>query len=75
VVVGPLFSSFKNDVEGVKHVDPVTPIIDFGAAFQSTVDGILASLNGILPVALPVVGLMIAIGLGMKLFKRLTARG
>lgn len=55
-------------------VEPVTPIIDFATLFGTVVDGIKASVEGIVPVALPLVGLMIAIGLGMKLFRRLTSR-
>lgn len=52
----------------------VTPIIDLAQTFTSLVPQVLESIKALLPVCIPIVGTMAAIGLGLKLFRRLTAR-
>lgn len=43
----------------------------FGTVASEAIDAIIA----ILPIALPVLGAMITVALGIKLFRKLTARG
>jgi len=44
-------------------------------AFGTIADGAIQAVIAILPIALPVMGAMITIALGIRLFRKLTARG
>lgn len=46
-----------------------TPI-DWSASFAPLGDGVMTAITSILPVVLPVIGVLIAIRIGVKLFKR-----
>lgn len=48
-----------------------TALIDFTELFGTIVDGIKLSLEQVIPLALPIAGLVICITLGMRLFKRI----
>lgn len=48
--------------------------IDYGNLFQGIVTEALKGVTQTLPVAIPVLGVMAAVGLGMKVFKKLTGR-
>ncbi|MDR0325036.1 MAG: hypothetical protein LBI19_02935 [Oscillospiraceae bacterium] len=45
-----------------------------GTAFTEAANSILASIGVILPIALPILGVSIAIGFAVKFFRRLTAK-
>lgn len=49
-------------------MDPVT--INYGELFQGVVNQVMTSITETLPVVIPILGIMTAIGLGTKLFKR-----
>lgn len=48
--------------------------IDYAAIFSSIVNEALQGLNASLPVVVPILGIMAAIGLGLKIFHKLTGR-
>ncbi|HEY4225915.1 MAG TPA: hypothetical protein VGM70_08890 [Pseudolysinimonas sp.] len=47
-----------------------TPTIDLGASLSDAADAVTAQVSGALPVALPIGGAILAIGIGWRLFKR-----
>jgi hypothetical protein len=51
-----------------------TPTIDLGAGLQDASDSVTAQVSGALPVGLSIGGVILAVGIGWKLFKRF-ARG
>lgn len=51
-----------------------TVVIDYGNLFQGVVSEALKGIQQTLPIAVPILGVMIAIGLGVKVFKKLTGR-
>jgi hypothetical protein len=53
-----------------------TPDIDtiLGTALTETADKLVGSIGTVLPIALPVMGIGIAIGFTVKLFRKLTAK-
>lgn len=46
------------------------PAIDWSASFAPLGEGVMTAITSILPVVLPVIGVLIAIRIGVKLFKR-----
>lgn len=51
-------------------MEPTT--IDMAAALGDTATVVMSQITGVLPIVLPIFGAMIAIGIGIKLFKRVT---
>lgn len=49
-------------------MDPVE--IDLGASLSTAVTAITEQVGGALPIALPIGGAILAVGIGWKLFKR-----
>lgn len=48
--------------------------VDMATALGDAASGVLQQISGVLPVVLPVFGAVLAIGIGLKIFKRITAR-
>lgn len=48
------------------------PTIDYGVMFQSIVTEALSGVEAVIPVVVPILGVMAAIGLGLKIFRKLT---
>jgi hypothetical protein len=46
-----------------------------GNAFQETVNSLMEAIGVVLPIALPIMGIGIAIGFTTKLFRKLTSKG
>lgn len=53
-------------------MEPTT--IDLAAAFGPVVTSVTSAISDLLPVALPIFGTVLAITIGMKIFKRVTGR-
>jgi hypothetical protein len=45
-----------------------------GTAFNAAVVSIMESISTVLPIALPILGITIAIGFGIKFFKKITGK-
>ncbi len=52
----------------------VTTPPDVGALFQPVADGVLTAINAILPVAVPVLVALAAIGIALKVFGKFGVR-
>jgi len=48
--------------------------IDMGAALSSVASDVTSQIAGVLPVVLPVFGGLVAIGIGLKVFKKVTGK-
>lgn len=44
------------------------------SAFSTVASDALSAVQGILPIALPVLGALIVVGVGIKIFKKVTGR-
>lgn len=44
------------------------------SAFSTAVSDIMSAIGGVLPVVLPVVGAIAVVGIGIKIFKKVTGR-
>jgi hypothetical protein len=55
-------------------MDPIEISVDYAATFQAIVTEALKGVTEVLPVVVPIIGVMAAITLGLKVFKRLTGR-
>lgn len=55
-------------------MEPVTVAINYGEIFQNVVTEALNGVSATLPVAVPILGVMAAINLGIKIFRKLTGR-
>lgn len=55
-------------------MNPVSVSVDYGATFQAIVTEALKGVTEVLPVVVPIIGVMAAITLGLKLFRKLTGR-
>lgn len=44
------------------------------SAFSTAVGDIMSAIGGVLPVVLPVVGAIAVVGIGIKIFKKVTGR-
>jgi hypothetical protein len=51
-----------------------TGMIDMAEALGSVASGVLQQISGVLPVVLPIFGAVLAIGIGLKVFKKITAK-
>ena len=49
--------------------------VDMAAALGTTATGVMDQISGVLPIVLPIFGTMLAIVIGLKLFKKITAKG
>lgn len=52
----------------------VTIASALGTAFTSAVSDIMSAITTVLPIVLPVVGAIAVIGIGIKIFKKVTGR-
>ncbi|TEB13560.1 hypothetical protein Psfp_03424 [Pelotomaculum sp. FP] len=55
------------------HAEPTTTV-DYGTLFSGVVTEALKGITETLPIAIPILGVMAAVGLGMKVFKKLTGK-
>lgn len=44
------------------------------SSMQTTADGCMDAISNVLPVALPVMGAIVVIGIGIKIFKKVTGK-
>lgn len=51
-----------------------TVVTALTSAFTTAVSDIMSAIGGILPVVLPVVGAIAVVGIGIKIFKKVTGR-
>lgn len=49
--------------------------IDMATALGATATEVSSQISGVLPVVLPIFGALLAIGIGLKVFKKVTGRG
>jgi len=57
---------------GGRRLDPVT--VNYGETFQAVVTEAMKGITEVLPVVVPILGIMAAITLGLKVFRKLTGR-
>lgn len=54
--------------------EPNTIVTALSTAFTSAVSDVMSAIGTVLPIVLPVVGAIAVVGIGIKIFKKVTGR-
>lgn len=60
--------------KGVFLTEATTVVSALTSAFSTVASDALSAVQGILPIALPVLGAIIVVGIGIKIFKKVAGR-